>query len=205
MSNNAALNEALRTAVHAIANKKLQALASGIKSAANASGAEKNARIKELERLLAEAQAAAKAAGPGPVAPATVNAENAAIKALIKNIGNGKFNTNNKRNVNVNAVKRNTRYRNVNQNAINAAVSKRKENLSTQQPPPAGPPPPLPNKPAIEKYISNLMGNKRAPFGTWANAQAAYPGLANWPQITSNQKNRLGAATRNYMQRHPPP
>jgi hypothetical protein len=196
-NNNASLNEALRKAVHAIANKKLQALASGIKSAANANGPAKTARIAQLEKLLAEAQAAARAAGaagPAPVTPTTVNAENAAVQALIQNIAKGNYNKPNKTNVNVNRVQGNARYRNVNE--IQTAIAKRRSNLTT--------PPPLPNKPAIERYISNLMGNKLPPLASWnwPNIQAVYNGLPNWEQITPNQRKRLGEGYRAYQLKH---
>ena len=90
------MNKALVNAVHALANQKLKAAANTIRQASNANGAKKNQLIQNLQRQLEEAKKAAtvaEAVAPGvPATPATQNAEIQAVNALIKNIGNGKYN-----------------------------------------------------------------------------------------------------------------
>jgi hypothetical protein len=81
-------NKALTNALHTVANVKLRNALKAAKNAANATGAEKNKKIAELEAALKEAKpvvTAANAAAPNnPVEPATQNAEAAAVSAVIR-------------------------------------------------------------------------------------------------------------------------
>jgi hypothetical protein len=81
-------NKALTNALHTVANVKLRNALKAAKAAANATGAEKNKKIAELEAALKEAKpvvTAANAAAPNnPVEPATRNAEAAAVSAVIR-------------------------------------------------------------------------------------------------------------------------
>jgi hypothetical protein len=55
---------------------------------------------------------------------------NNSVNALIKNISNTKFNTNNRKNVRVNNIKRNSRYSNVEENRIQAAIANRRKMIA---------------------------------------------------------------------------
>jgi hypothetical protein len=82
-------NAALTNALHKVANVKLRNALKAAKNVANASAANKNARIKELEKALAEAKpvvtAATNAAPNKPADAATQNAEVAAVNAVARN------------------------------------------------------------------------------------------------------------------------
>jgi len=81
-------NAALVKALHNVANVKLRNAINKAKAAANATGAEKNKKIAELEKALAEAKpvvTAATNAAPLPVEPSTNAAENAAVNAVARN------------------------------------------------------------------------------------------------------------------------
>ena len=116
-------NAALVKALHNVANVKLRNAINKAKAAANATGAEKTNRIAELEKALAEAKpvvtAAANVAPNIPVANATLNAEAAAVNAVIKNIQNLS------KPVNVNAIKASNAYQK-NSKRINNALNSRK-------------------------------------------------------------------------------
>ena len=116
-------NKALTNALHTVANVKLRNALKAAQNVANASAATKNARIKELEKALAEAKPvvmAANAAAPNkPVEPSTNSAENAAVNAVIKNIQNLS------KPVNVNAIKASNAYQK-NSKRINNAILARK-------------------------------------------------------------------------------
>ena len=112
-------NAALVKALHNVANVKLRNAINKAKAAANATGAEKNKKIAELEKALAEAKpvvTAANAAAPNkPVENATNSAENAVIKN-IQNLSKP---------VNVNAIKASNAYQK-NSKRINNAILARK-------------------------------------------------------------------------------
>jgi hypothetical protein len=116
-------NAALVKALHNVANVKLRNAINKAKAAANATGAEKTNRIAELEKALVEAKpvvtAAANVAPNIPVANATLNAEAAAVNAVIKNIQNLS------KPVNVNAIKASNAYQK-NSKRINNALNSRK-------------------------------------------------------------------------------
>jgi len=81
-------NKALTNALHTVANVKLRNALKAAKNVANASAANKNARIKELEKALAEAKpvvTAATNAAPIPVESSTNAAEVAAVNAVARN------------------------------------------------------------------------------------------------------------------------
>jgi len=81
-------NAALTNALHKVANVKLRNALKAAKNVANASAANKNARIKELEKALAEAKpvvTAATNAAPKPVEASTQTAEVAAVNAVARN------------------------------------------------------------------------------------------------------------------------
>jgi hypothetical protein len=122
-------NTALTNALHKVANVKLRNAIKAATAAANARGAEKNKRNAELEAALNAAKpAAAAAAAAAPNKPAdnqTLRAENNVVANLIKNIETGMFNKNNKSAVNRSRVKGNSKYVNVEQNRINAAMNAR--------------------------------------------------------------------------------
>ena len=115
-------NAALVKALHNVANVKLRNAINKAKAAANATGAEKNKKIAELEKALAEAKpvvTAANAAAPNkPVEPSTNSAENAAVNAVIKNIQNLS------KPINVNAIKASNAYQK-NSKRINNAIRAR--------------------------------------------------------------------------------
>jgi len=116
-------NAALVKALHNVANVKLRNALTKAKAAANATGAEKTNRIAELEKALAEAKpvvtAAANVAPNIPVANATLNAQAAAVNAVIKNIQNLS------KPVNVNAIKASNAYQK-NSKRINNAIEARR-------------------------------------------------------------------------------
>jgi hypothetical protein len=116
-------NAALVKALHNVANVKLRNALKAAKNVANASAETKNARIKELEKALAEAKpvvTAANAAAPNkPVEPSTNSAETNAVNAVIKNIQNLS------KPVNVNAIKASNAYQK-NSKRINNAILARK-------------------------------------------------------------------------------
>jgi hypothetical protein len=93
-------NKALVNAVHAVANARLKAAAQNISRAANAAKngqiAQFQTEIESLKRTMTEAGQAARTAEsiePSlPAAPAALMAEANAVNALIRNIGNGRYN-----------------------------------------------------------------------------------------------------------------
>jgi hypothetical protein len=98
-------NKALTNALHTVANVKLRNALKAAKNVANASAANKNARIKELEKALAEAKpvvtAATNAAPNKPVEAATQSAETQTVNAtnaLMRRI-NAITNANNTNNI----------------------------------------------------------------------------------------------------------
>jgi hypothetical protein len=98
-------NAALTNALHKVANVKLRNALKAAKNVANASAANKNARIKELEKALAEAKpvvtAAANAAPNKPAEAATQSAETQTVNAtnaLMRRI-NAITNANNTNNI----------------------------------------------------------------------------------------------------------
>ncbi len=134
-------NAAMVKALHNVANVKLR---NALKAAKNAANAAKNGTFAERNKTIAELQAAINAAKPVvtaaanvapniPVEPATQSAEaqaNNSVNSLIKNIANTKFNTNNKKNVKVNNIKSNSRYSNVEENRIQAAIANRRKMIA---------------------------------------------------------------------------
>ena len=128
-------NQALRNAVHRVANARLKAAAQNISRVANAS---KNGKIAELQRELenlkrtmpaaSQAVAAAQAVAPEVQATqATHTAENLAVNAvntLINKIGKGKYNNKLKENPYVNFSNENG-YNAANKNNINRAAAAR--------------------------------------------------------------------------------
>ena len=127
-------NAALVNALHKVANAKLRNALKIARQAANASGAEKNEKIKALQKALNEAKgpaAAATLAAPEiPVESPTNTAETSAIQAVLSLIDAGEFNNKN--------MTANNRYKNLptnNKDRANAALAARKA------PPP--PPPPF--------------------------------------------------------------
>lgn len=125
-------NAALVKALHNVANVKLRNAINKAKAAANATGAEKNKKIAELQAAINAAGSvvkAANAAAPNkPVEIATQNAEAAAVNAILRNIA--KYNTRE----NLNKVKINQRYKNATNNnkaRINSVVNNRRLELIT--------------------------------------------------------------------------
>ena len=115
-------NAALVKALHNVANVKLRNAINKAKAAANATGAEKNKKIAELQAAINAAGPvvkAANAAAPINVEAATLNAEAAAVNAVIKNIQNLS------KPVNVNAIKASNAYKK-NSKRINNALNSRK-------------------------------------------------------------------------------
>jgi hypothetical protein len=115
-------NAALVKALHNVANVKLRNAINKAKAAANATGAEKNKKIAELQAAINAAGPVVKAANtaaPINVEAATLNAEAAAVNAVIKNIQNLS------KPVNVNAIKASNAYKK-NSNRINNALNSRK-------------------------------------------------------------------------------
>lgn len=131
------LDRALVNAVHALANKKLQAAANTIKQASNANGSKKQQLINNLTRQLAEAKQAAQAAqavAPAkPVTATTGTMTNSAEKAvnnantLIANIGKGRYN--NKIQDPFYSIVEAPGYRLIRKANINKAVSARLNNM----------------------------------------------------------------------------
>ena len=125
-------NAALVKALHNVANVKLRNAINKAKAAANATGAEKNKKIAELQAAINAAGPvvkAANAAAPNkPVETATQNAEVSAVNSILRNIA--KYNTRE----NLNKVKNNQRYKNAtndNKARINSAVNNRRLELIT--------------------------------------------------------------------------
>jgi hypothetical protein len=121
-------NAALVKALHNVANVKLRNAINKAKAAANATGAEKNKKIAELQAAINAAGSvvkAANAAAPNkPVEIATQNAEAAAVNAVIKNIQNLS------KPVNVNSIKASNAYQK-NSKRINNAILARKNAVNT--------------------------------------------------------------------------
>ena len=116
-------NAALVKALHNVANVKLRNAINKAKAAANATGAEKNKKIAELQAAINAAGPIVKAANATapnkPVENATQNAEAAAVNAVIKNIQNLS------KPVNVNSIKASNAYQK-NSKRINNAILARK-------------------------------------------------------------------------------
>ena len=124
----------LQTTLESIANQHVRKYAGIIRK-----NAETKARIGYVPAAALNAQAAAEkqaavstqtlaqvVPGGGNVKPATANS----VNALIRNISNTKFNTNNRKNVKVNNIKRDPRYSNVEENRIQAAIANRRKMMA---------------------------------------------------------------------------
>jgi len=126
-------NAALTKALHNVANVKLRNALKAAKAAANATIAERNTKIKELEAAINAAKgpvtAATNVAPNKPVEPATATAEAEVVKnvtGLITRIEKG--NLNNK----LNTINSNKNY-NINKKTnINTAIAARKQALAAQ-------------------------------------------------------------------------
>jgi len=137
-----AASNQLKIALQTIANQHVKQYAKIIRK-----NAETKARIGYVPAAALNAQAAAErqaaastqtlanvVPGEGKLNQSTANAAsqaNNSVNALIKNISNARFNTNNKKNVKVNNIKRDSRYSNVEENRIQAAIANRRKMIAT--------------------------------------------------------------------------
>jgi hypothetical protein len=133
------LNQALVKAVHAVANQKLKATANAIKAAVNqknATIAERNAMIKNLQEKLTEAGKAAKlATAMKPLAvnastDTAVNQATNAVNKLIQSIQTGTLNT-----VSNNTFKKRNNYTSLGNNnkpKVNKALANRRTQVRNE-------------------------------------------------------------------------
>ena len=132
------VNEAqkkLAIALNNIAAQHVNKYANAIRASAKA---EANAARATAVAVAAPTQTnvnrAVNAVSKANAAQQTVNTAeiqaNNSVNSLIKNISNTKFNTNNRKNVKVNNIKRNSRYSNVEENRIQAAIANRRKMIA---------------------------------------------------------------------------
>ena len=125
----------LKNALSTIANQHVLKYANAIrakaKADANAARATTVAVVTPTQNNTKNAVNALKKANAAQQAVNTTAIQaNNSVNALIKNISNTKFNTNNRKNVKVNNIKRNSRYSNVEENRIQAAIANRRKMIA---------------------------------------------------------------------------
>jgi hypothetical protein len=123
-----ATNQALINAVHALANKKLQAAVNAAKRAATASNSNKNKEIANLKEALAAAKAPVTAAATvsptTPAAPQVVTGLNELVEKIQKGEANRMSNNNFKSRPNYTAL--------TNKTNVNTALAKRRANIRNE-------------------------------------------------------------------------